>query len=270
MEKINKQIEAYEETIVACQDPEEKKRLMKKEEELREERLMLLRQEELAGGTTKAELIAKKRKSADEAFAAKDEVPLFYDEAMMVAEELKAAKEEIDKLKSDALSTMKNLITHKDEIHALQAERPVYLKAALKMFQCGIVEFELQVFLGTHSIRSEDNKQFYCGSPPVGYNCDLSSLMRHWRTCSSHPKPPVIVDKKQVDARQFKAPTQNVETALDNLYASLSNPQHFTTDYPIKLTPLAEDADTLALVSFLEFYNVDYCLLCDEQGKVDC
>lgn len=164
---------------------------------------------------------------------------------------------------------MEELLKHKDAIHALQAERAAYLKASLKMFQRGIVELELQVFLSIHPTRSKNNKQFFCGSPAVGYNCDFSSLMRHWRTCSLHPSPPIIVDKKQVDVRQFKAPPQNVENAVDNLYVSLSTSQHFKTDYPIKLTPFTEDADTLALVSFLEFYKIDYCLLCDEQGKVD-
>jgi hypothetical protein len=166
------------------------------------------------------------------------------------------------------MAIMKKLLKYKDELHYLQAERAVYLKASLKMFQRGIVELELQVFLGIHTSRSENNKRFFCGSPPVGHNCDFSSLMRHWRTCPLHISPPVIVDKRQVEARQFRSTLQNVENAVDNLYTSLSTSQHFKTDYPIKLTPFTEDADTLALVSFLEFYNVEYCLLCDEQGKI--
>ncbi len=93
--------------------------------------------------------------------------------------------------------------------------------------------------------------------------------MRHWRTCSLHTTPPVIVENKQVEARQFKSALSNVQNAVDNMYMSLSTVQHFKTDYPIKLTPFTEDADTLALVSFLEFNNVDYCLFCDEQGIVD-
>ena len=72
-----------------------------------------------------------------------------------------------------------------------------------------------------------------------------------------------------VESRQFKSTVHRVENAVDNLYMSLSTSQHFKTDYPIKLTPFTDDADTLALVSFLEFYKVDYCLLCDVQGKVD-
>ena len=81
------------------------------------------------------------------------------------------------------MAIMKKLLKCKDELHYLQAERAVYLKASLKMFQRGIVELELQVFLGIHTSRSENNKRFFCGSPPVGHNCDFSSLMRHWRTC---------------------------------------------------------------------------------------
>lgn len=77
------------------------------------------------------------------------------------------------------------------------------------------------------------------------------------------------MENKQVEARQFKSALSNVQNAVDNMYMSLSTVQHFKTDYPIKLTPFTEDADTLALVSFLEFNNVDYCLLCDEQGIVD-
>ncbi|RYH12639.1 hypothetical protein EON65_37715, partial [archaeon] len=94
--------------------------------------------------------------------------------------------------KYEVVTTMKELMKCKDELHSLQAERAVYLKAALKMFQRGIVELELQVFLGIHTIRSKNNKQFFCGSPPQAYNCDFSSLMRHWRTCSLHTSPPAI------------------------------------------------------------------------------
>lgn len=205
----------------------------------------------------------------EEASRAKETCPQFFDESMLVAYELQASKDQIDSLKSEALATIKELMKHKDEIHSLQAERTVYLKAALKMFQRGIVELELQVFLGIHTTRSKNNKQFFCDSPAVGYNCDFSSLMRHWRTCSLHTSPPVVVDKKQVEARLFKSTQLNVENAVDNLYMSLSTSQHFKTDYPIKLTPFTEDADTLALISFLEFYKVEYCLLCDEQGIVD-
>ena len=68
----------------------------------------------------------------------------------------------------------------------------------------------------------------------------------------------------------FKSTISNVENAVDKLYGSLSTSQHYKTDYPIKLTPFPEDADTLALISFLDFYKVDYCLLCDAQGKVGC
>lgn len=205
----------------------------------------------------------------EEASRAKDTCPQFFEESMLVAHELQESKDKIDSLKSEALANIKELMKYKDEIHSLQAERTVYLKAALKMFQRGIVELELQVFLGIHSTRSKNNKHFYCGSPTISHNCDFSSLMRHWRTCSLHTSPPVIVDRKQVEARQFKSTRVNVENAVDNLYVSLSTSQHFKTDYPIKLTPFTEDADTLALVSFLEFYKVDYCLLCDDQGIVD-
>ena len=222
----------------------------------------------LIGSGNTEELLAKKRKSIDETKRAKDTCPQFFEESVIVAQQLQASKEEILASKEKILTTMNELLKCKDEVHYLQAERAVYLKAALKIYQRGIVELELQVFLGTHTSRSTNGKQFFCGSPPVGHNCDFSSLMRHWRTCPLHTTPPVIVDKKQVEARQFKAPLQNVETAVDNLYTSLSTSQHFKTDYPIKLTPFTEDADTLALVSFLDFYKVDYCLLCDEQGKV--
>eukprot|EP01035_Chromulina_nebulosa_P026056 gene26056-34056_t len=222
--------------------------------------------DEPGSGNTE-ELLAKKCKSIDETKRAKDTCPQFFEESVIVAQQLQASKEEILASKERILTTMNELLKYKDEVYYLRAERAVYLKAALKIFQRGIVELELQVFLGTHTSRSTNGKQFFCGSPPVGHNGDFSSLMLHWRTCPLHTTPPVIVDKKQVEARQFKAPLQNVETAVDNLYTSLSTSQNFKTDYPIKLTPFTEDADTLALVSFLDFYKVDYCLLCDEQGK---
>ena len=138
------------------------------------------------------------------------------------------------------MAIMKKLLKCKDELHYLQAERAVYLKASLKMFQRGIVELELQVFLGIHTSRSENNKRFFCGSPPVGHNCDFSSLMRHWRTCPLHISPPVIVDKRQVEARQFRSTPQNVENAVDNLYTSLSTSQHFKKmQIPLLLFPFS-------------------------------
>lgn len=79
----------------------------------------------------------------EQASRVKDTCPQFFDESMLVAYELQASKVQIDSLKSEALATIKELMKHKDEIHSLQAERTVYLKAALKMFQRGIVELEL-------------------------------------------------------------------------------------------------------------------------------
>jgi len=146
----------------------------------------------------------------------------------------------LDATKEKILTTMNELMKCKDDLHFLQAERTAYLKAALKMFQRGIVELELQAFLGIHSSRSKNNKQFLCGNPPVHHNIDFSCLMRHWRTCTLHPTPPVIVDKRQVETRQFKSTVHHVENAVDNLYTSLSTVQHFKTDYPIKLTPFTD------------------------------
>ena len=92
--------------------------------------------------------------------------------------------------------------------------------------------------------------------------------MRHWRTCPLHATQPFIVEKKQVDVKTFKLTIQNVENAVNKWYMSLSTSQNYNIDYPIKLTPFTEDAETLALDSFLDIYKVDYCILCDEQGKV--
>ena len=71
-----------------------------------------------------------------------------FKESILVAHELEASKEKI-------LTTMNELMKCKDDLHFFQAERTAYLKAALKMFQRGIVELELQVFLGIHSSRSK-------------------------------------------------------------------------------------------------------------------
>ena len=218
--------------------------------------------EKLEGSQPQETVLARKRKFIEEANRVRDTCPAYFEDSIHIACEL-------DFYKNQYLAQVKDLMNCKDSLHILQTERAVYLKAALKMFQRGIVELELQVFLSIHPDRSNNKKQFFCGNPQMGFNCDFSSLMRHWRTCSLHKSPPVILDKKQVDARQFKSTTSNVENAVDNLYTTLSTPQHFKTDYPIKLTPFTEDADTLALVSFLEYYDVEYCLLCDEQGRVD-
>jgi hypothetical protein len=180
-----------------------------------------------------------------------------------------SAKEATVAAQNVAMSMQHKVIKYKDELSVLQAERAAYLKAALKMFQRGIVELELQVFLAQHTNRSKNRKQFLCGTPPVAINCDFSSLMRHWRTCPMHASPPGVVNQLQVGARKFTATANSVEISLDNLYSSLSTPQHHKSgDYPIKLTPFSDDADTLALVSFLDFYKVEYCLLCDEEGVV--
>jgi hypothetical protein len=59
------------------------------------------------------------------------------------------------RIEEKILTAMNELMKCKDDLHFLQAERTAYLKAALKMFQRGIVELELQVFLGIHSSRSK-------------------------------------------------------------------------------------------------------------------
>lgn len=74
----------------------------------------------------------------------------------------------------------------------------------------------------------------------------ISSLQQELFNSNGEPVRtilPAIVDKKQVDVRVSSLIT-----------------------HPIKLTPFPKDANTLALITFLDFYKIDYCLLCDDQG----
>jgi hypothetical protein len=95
--------------------------------------------------TCTIEFIAKRRKSVDEAKIAKDSCPQFFEDSILIEQQLLASKEE-------NIHNLILLMKYKDDINLLHAERTVYLKASLKMFQRGIIELELQVFLGIHTI----------------------------------------------------------------------------------------------------------------------
>lgn len=76
--------------------------------------------------------------------------------------------------KNDCLKLLNEINVKDKEISHFQLERISYLKAAVRMYQRGIVELELQAFLEKHTNRNPKNTQFYCGSS-TGHNCDFSS-----------------------------------------------------------------------------------------------
>jgi hypothetical protein len=82
--------------------------------------------------------------------------------------------------------------------------------------------------------------------------------MHHWCNCP-HLKFDVIHDYREnkIDIRLY-AEDQAVRKALYHLYGTLSGLIHFKAgeEYPIKFIPFANQANTLAMITFLSHYQI--------------
>eukprot|EP00457_Paulinella_chromatophora_P015359 gb/GEZN01015962.1/.p1 GENE.gb/GEZN01015962.1/~~gb/GEZN01015962.1/.p1 ORF type:complete len:126 (+),score=27.36 gb/GEZN01015962.1/:316-693(+) len=87
--------------------------------------------------------------------------------------------------------------------------------------------------------------------------------MRHWRHCTKgRGRRPTILRKFSDGIFTVQAQLNEVEEAVDSLYGRLSSDAHFciADALPMRVRRLDSDAATLALVSFLQHYDVPFVL----------
>ena len=75
-----------------------------------------------------------------------------------------------------------------------------------------------------------------------------------------HQRTPEVLVEYRDGNLLFRAKRGDVEKSLDNLYNRLSSGIHFNAGerYPLKIIQFKDDSDTLALISFLKHYFVDF------------
>jgi len=230
---------------------------------LQDEKNLLLAQSQASnsGGanvTTEA-LVARKRKSIAEATKVKDTCPTFFDETLVVADQLQNAKDEIDSLKSQLLASNKDILSLTQANAHYDKERATLFRDACTLYKRGIIELQLSVFMNyDHDNYENDYDNFYCDGAPIPKN--FTDAMHHWCDCPHHRHPVVIVNEHKedkIDVRLY-AEKDRVKNSLYHLYNTISSLLHFNAgeEYPIKILPFANQSDTLALITFLNHYNI--------------
>jgi hypothetical protein len=138
----------------------------------------------------------------------------------------------------------------------MDSERAQIYRDAASMYKRGMVELQLNLFLKEHNYIT--SSEFRCDG--CMYPKTMTSLMRHWRTCSKHKSKPTILTHKQDGMIRLDADRAAVEDALDKLYSTLSSNIHakFGEQYPVVVCPLPQACDTLALLSFFEHCDIAY------------
>jgi hypothetical protein len=189
-----------------------------------------------------------------------------YDEVQ--ANEIKANfvdKEEFD--------TILNLFLEKDaalqvvshQERQLALERTQIFKDATTLYKRGIVELLLQTFLNQHY---QENGAFECrdcNGATAWFDVNFSSVMRHWRLCPMHSKPPEVINHYEEGLYKVDDEKARVIWSIDNLYGTMSNMVHMKVEesFPIKVIPMADKSDTLALLSFLRAYYIPFTVAPD-------
>ena len=93
--------------------------------------------------------------------------------------------EEYEELHSDFRAEHARLERLQDENVHLQLERQQVFRDALVMYERGIVELELNVFIYSepeHHL-SPNRKSFRCGSSATNIDINFISVLRHWCQC---------------------------------------------------------------------------------------
>ena len=153
------------------------------------------------------------------------------------------------------------------KLYHLELERSQIFRDATLLYKRGIVELQLQIFIGLH--RSEDYDDGY-GLRMVcddGWDQPISftSAMHHWRKCPLHSSPPHILtyyeDGLLVSIKNVQK--SYVEKAIDKLYGTISQELHLSTceNYPIKIIRFPRNEDTLAMLSFLGHYHLPFTVV---------
>ncbi len=156
----------------------------------------------------------------------------------------------------------------------MDKERESVVRRASSLYERGIVELELQIFLEKHSTNASVGKKattFTCPGFVGSKQIQFTELMNHWRVCPLHSSLPIPVTKHvESSIVSIHATQADVEFAIDNLYNTLSDLTHFIIPetYPIRIHRFANRADTFAMISFCKFYNLPFTVVPNQPETV--
>jgi len=154
------------------------------------------------------------------------------------------------------------------KISQLMLERVQVLKDASSLYQRGIVELQLQTFIGVHAANPKNPKEFRCQG--LFYQKTFTAAMKHWRHCDKLGGKLNILARYAQGLMTFSADPQRVEACLDDLYGALSTSMHFSigVEFPITVIRFQDDAMTLALLTFLRQYAIPFVVSAEGESKV--
>jgi len=174
-----------------------------------------------------------------------------------------------------------------------EAERAVYFRDAVLLYERGVIEYLLQALFQLHTNNiGEDDKdskvagakvtkasKYYC-TDAAGGKVTLttaSDMMRHWIECRHRPVQVSPAQKGETLAPggigivtrfkdalvQVDATEKDVIESIKGLYGTLSGQVHMKVnenDTFIRVLTMPKDADTLALVTVLRRHGVRFTL----------
>jgi len=142
----------------------------------------------LAEGPNTEALLAKKRKSMEEATRAKDTCPNYFEENLIVASQLQSSRDEVSSLSAQLLKEKDESARLLREILVLdrmkahfEKERSTVFRDACNLYKRGIIELQLSVFMNEHD---NEYNSFTCDG--VVHQKTFSEAMHHWCECRHH------------------------------------------------------------------------------------
>jgi hypothetical protein len=184
------------------------------------------------------------------------------------ANEIKANfvdKEEFDRILNLFLEKDAALQKVIEKERQLALERNQIFRDATTLYKRGIIELLLQTFLNRHC---QENGQFLCKdchNNDTWFNVNFTSVMKHWRLCPLHETSPVVINHYEEGLYKVDDEKARVIWSIDNLYGTISNMVHMKVEesFPIKVIPMPDKSDTLALLSFLNAYYIPFTVAPD-------
>lgn len=154
------------------------------------------------------------------------------------------------------------------KINQLMLERVQVLKDASSLYQRGIVELQLKIFMGAHVIDPKNPNEFQCKGQ--FHPKTFPSAMKHWRHCDKLGGKLNILTHFSQGLLTFSAEPQRVEACLDDLYGAFSSTMHVSigVEFPITVIPFQDDAMTLALLTFLGQYAIPFVVAAEGESEV--
>jgi len=159
------------------------------------------------------------------------------------------------------LDVLGKQLTMSNILHQLQMERSQVFRLSAMFYKRGIIELQLLIFIGLHmSYFDGPVERMLCEN---GWDAPISfsSAMKHWLTCPKHLVAPFVhthFEDGMVIINNVKK--SEVEKAIENLYGLISDNSHFKggDSLPVKIVRFTHDNDTLAIISFLDHYHIQY------------